>query len=705
MISRRKICFVVNELYPLHKGGIGRWIFNLLNENKGKSDIAVLLYGPNFHDVPEQKRNTLYDAMAGLADVYFLDDLLRKSRFSQEIHKSDSFDEYAYESMLLYSGLKCLSEELGLRFDYIEFIDFGGPAFYTSQASKSESWLDHTLVSVRLHSTNSIIAHHEVFDVNYTSWHSKLHDIERKALWDADIVVTHIECIAKANQDFYSFPDEWLEKIVLEVPHVILDDKIPSASSRYQQRESKIRFAFTSRLAPFKQPNLFISAAIHMLGDNAEAEFVLASYGWDEEYINKLKRMIPEIYKDKILFLSDMPETHRLEIINESIIVIPSIYESYCFLAYETLLHGRRLILNSRCLAFGDNNFWQHGVNCLLFDGSSDGLAQQMSAAIDWRPTNLNLPAPTPGYWEMRRTKSVLPPKNHEHLTVFTFADAGSQRVLSPGLSRPEISLRTLTGPWAGHKRFLEGLGGEGLVAFVLPGMSVSGEFVDWATNALEKNPEYAGVVPQYRKVSGRLSYGLRGGDLVSCAVSDLAKIGVFGAIFRRSLFENNYWELEGEHWLHAGISRAILSGSRLLASPWHGITITAGAPDQFLSDRVAAGLKKTNLGFYQEKFKALIGDTHYHYYVDEISLYADLRRENQFASELARERLGAIYEMETLIVDRDNHIAADAVLLKERMSAIEELSARIDQLEKERNSRQPSGLRRLFGGGRPGTH
>lgn len=112
---------------------------------------------------------------------------------------------------------------------------------------------------------------------------------------------------------------------------------------------------------------------------------------------------------------------------------------------------------------------------------------------------------------------------------------------------------------------------------------------------------------------------------------------------------------------------------------------VFGGTPDTLLSREMSAGITKAFLRDYTRKFGALLVETGHHQGVDEADLYRDLRSQLQNAESMARERLGAIYEMERMIIDRDNHIAADAVMLQERLDAIHTMDRRIIELEQRR--------------------
>lgn len=658
-MNNKNICFVVNELYPLHKGGIGRWIFNLLSKEKDNIHYHIVLYGDNFSSLSKGKRNEVIQTFSGIAQIYFLEEIIKKNEKLKNIRTTDTFDDFAFTSMKIYECLKSLYFNRKITFDFVEFIDYGGPAFFTTQARKTQNWLRNTQVSVRLHSTNSIITHYEAFNVEYSSWHYKLHDIERKALQDTDIVVTHIDSIAQINKDFYNFPVEWNEKIVKNFPIVLLDEDLEDKIKK--SNNNRNRFVFTSRLAPFKQPDLFIRAAIMLLDENFDAEFILASYGWDNEYSQKIKKIIPEKYKNRIVFMSNLSEEERLEIINSSTVVIPSNYESFCFLAFEALLREQSVILNSKCPAFGSYDFWQDQKNCLFFDGTVRDLAKRMKDSVEWKPVAYTLPECSEPYWKTLSASSL--PSSQEHttspnITFVSFGNSSIQNVLSPCIRRYGWKMQEIQLPSFSVRDIDHTTEGDGYICFLSPNIALNEDYILFATNALEQNPEYVGIVPQYQKPNGELNHGLNGGNLVACSVADISKIGIFGAVFRKSfLRDKELWNIEGEYWLHSGICQAVLCGRQLISSPEHFITLYAGDPDPIKSSRIVSGIFNAYFKIFYENYNACI--PYYKHYKNHESQNSgdELRDEILEVSKLARDRFSAMIEMENMIIERDSYI------------------------------------------------
>src|SRR5690606_17100493 len=117
------------------------------------------------------------------------------------------------------------------------------------------------------------------------------------------------------------------------------------------------------RLQPFKQPELFLKAAVaacrrHSVQADVPPVFAIVSYGWDRKFIADLRALIPRDLADRVLFLENLPEGARSAVLRSGAAVFPSVYESLCLAAVECLQHGRPIVLNRDCLAFTENPFF-----------------------------------------------------------------------------------------------------------------------------------------------------------------------------------------------------------------------------------------------------------------------------------------------------------------------------------------------------------
>ena len=201
-------------------------------------------------------------------------------------------------------------------------------------------------------------------------------DLERNLLERADLVVGHFPGIAARNAEFYRFGPEWCGRVHIEFPLLTRDELDGEEIRLNPSADGDPSFIFSSRLQPFKRPDLFINAAIGFLEATPEytGAFRLVSYGWDQDYIRYLKDLISPTWTNQIIIIDKVAAEERQRFLRQSIVVVPSDYESLCLFAFEASILGQKVILNRRCEAFGSFERWIDGDNCLFFDGSAEDL-------------------------------------------------------------------------------------------------------------------------------------------------------------------------------------------------------------------------------------------------------------------------------------------------------------------------------------------
>jgi glycosyltransferase involved in cell wall biosynthesis len=411
-----RICFVTNELFPLAPGGIGRMMYNFAVAN------ALSVRPVEMHFLlpasMKEKAKAVASAVKGLARVHFCPSvptgLARGVRILEQAKVSDSFDERMRESLRFLYGVLDAEHRLpnGAHFDFVEFPDFGGWAVASIAAKRAGVAFHNTQIVVRVHSTFGLIVDHEPFYHEPSNWVVAIEDLERQSLKEADIIVAHLPSIAELNAQQYGFDNAWLERVVVESPPILLSDTEQAAAATRDEAETNPTFLFSSRLQPFKRPDLFIKAAVHLVNTNSlpDATFEIVSYGWDMEYIEWLEALIPPQCRHAIRFAAKVSASERGKKIATSILVIPSDFESLCLLAYEASAMGSRVILNRRCVAFGgEPGIWKEGENCLMFDGDFLSLAAAMQKALIWSPETVSTLPDRSSYWQ--KMERVLHPE------------------------------------------------------------------------------------------------------------------------------------------------------------------------------------------------------------------------------------------------------------------------------------------------------
>jgi glycosyltransferase involved in cell wall biosynthesis len=406
------VCFVTNEIYPLNKGGIGRMLYNIAVENSRRAapaDIHFLMVWQ-----PDEVQAEIRTALAGLAQVWFCPlSGLRHGGWIAAYERSNDLTwhfGHAYrQSLMLYAALREYENHLGHGFDFIEFPDFGGWALASLEAKAAGIAFAGSRIAVRLHSTGGIVGAHQPFYEKNGYWTGCIQDMEYLALAKADIVVGHLAAIVDYNRAFYGFPQSWSDKAIVETPAFDLTDIEKHSEASAGARAVERDFIFSSRLQPFKQPDLFIKAALYFLQQHPTyaGKFRLISYGWDERYIESLRRLIPARAIERVLIETEVSAADRLAAIRGGIVVIPSNYESLCLFAYEASQLSSGLILNGKCLAFAGDEVWRHGENCLKFGGTAHSLAEAMAQAVPLVLPGKVISLPTAPYWESVRPVAV----------------------------------------------------------------------------------------------------------------------------------------------------------------------------------------------------------------------------------------------------------------------------------------------------------
>jgi glycosyltransferase involved in cell wall biosynthesis len=409
----KKILFVTNELFPFSKGGIGRLLYNYIIWNSSSpqpASISVLMLDrkPGASWAGSDLKNVK------IFDAEKLGSLTRLQTERLRAAQSPTYQMLVERSTMVSNSIEELRASYGLTFDIIEFPDLMGLA-YASIIRKAEgsNAFVNTTISVRLHSSWTLIQAAERGAHSPGEWYSAIMDIERFSLRHADLIVGHLETIVDQNQKFFGFDDNWRKRCTVEFPPILLvEDELEEPSTVQQKSDSQI-FVFSSRLQPCKRPDLFLRAAAAFLRqtENPTVQFVVASYGWDEGYIAWLGSLVPPDLADQIVIKNNLSHQERAALLSIATVVIPSIWESLCVFAYESILLGRRLILNESCLAFGDAPFWVDGENCIMFDGTVVGLSNAMQRSIGFSsPSNISLPATTP-YWTKKSSGNLRVPK------------------------------------------------------------------------------------------------------------------------------------------------------------------------------------------------------------------------------------------------------------------------------------------------------
>lgn len=108
-------------------------------------------------------------------------------------------------------------------------------------------------------------------------------------------------------------------------------------------------FLFVSRLAPRKQPRVFVEAALALLRDGSAARFVIA--GPDQGELEAVRRMIDASgFQDRFVLPGELTEPEVLDALaRATAIVLPARNEPYPMVIIEAAGVGTPIILTSEC--------------------------------------------------------------------------------------------------------------------------------------------------------------------------------------------------------------------------------------------------------------------------------------------------------------------------------------------------------------------
>ncbi|MBZ4401335.1 MULTISPECIES: glycosyltransferase [unclassified Myxococcus] len=403
----RRVCLVTDELHPFTAGGIGRVVHNLVEASLQRAaDVELHLLLPSSASMapPDVER--------------YFQGKVKAHRCAPRPEWEATFDEGGVyppvgaftdtfchaQSMELMLELRQL-EARGLLFDDIEFPDYRGWAFCSIQEKLLGCGLQGARMVVRLHSTSGMLAPFE--RQLPTKEHLGVHELERKALLDADLVVAHIPGVAELNRAYYGFAESWLDKVVQEFPPVApKQDFVPVRGEREPD------LLFVTKVQNFKRADLFVRGAAAFMRHCPEyqGKAVLACHVANTAFLTWIQSLIPQSLRERFIFTG--PAKDRDAMMREGIVVIPSDYESLNLTAYEASAAGATLVLNAGCVAFAPGSPFVDGVNCHTFDGSVEGLVAAIERA--WRsgplrPVEWTADVP---YWE----KPAPPPRALQRL-------------------------------------------------------------------------------------------------------------------------------------------------------------------------------------------------------------------------------------------------------------------------------------------------
>lgn len=382
-----RILLVTDELYPFTNGGIGRLVHNLLKQEqrRGINELHVM--------VPARRGLKPADLDCHFGTGLTLHPLEFVSPQPSWWHKgwlwlgrrAANNSRARNESRAVHLALKSLHQR-GLGFDVIEFPDYFGWAYDTLRHRD----LGATRIVVRLHGSRGVIS--EQAGLSNDANEQQMIRQERYCATHADLRVAHLGTVRTFLAQHFQLEES---SIALSFPPVL---ETPNPPTRTRPRDTP-NFWFLSKIDHIKNPELFIDGCVSFFEhhDDYQGRAIFACHNFEPAYTEQLKTRIPERLMSRFLFRGPLSAAERAEL-KGHVVVITSVFETLCLLAYEALADEAIVCLNQACPAFSGAPWTES--NCVRFAPTSTDLLRALEqAAFGCPELETTIPAPDLPYW------------------------------------------------------------------------------------------------------------------------------------------------------------------------------------------------------------------------------------------------------------------------------------------------------------------
>jgi len=374
-------CFVSYELHPTTIGGAGVLIHHAAEALlRADHEVVFLL------DVPA-------DAFARLLSEHV-------GRFPHpERVRAYRVEELCAEIPLRQGAFECVFQWKSYQFawaiarllerervDFVELFEYCGAGYYAlvNRLYAPEAGGPGPVLGARLHGSLEVLDRDGQGAVRDRDRYL-MHGLERRGLALAEAVLA-------PSRTYYE--RYYREHYGIEPERVVVSSPPKQAFPRVTRRPSvsggdgAFSIAFIGRMFHLKGVDQLVNACVMLMKQRPGLQFTVDLIGYDSvgqsvpgSYTAYLRTLIPAGLRGRFNFLGQLPHAEIAERLNDALFaVFPNRVESFCYALHEVYDAGVPVVIND-LPAFGD--FFTHGKNALVYDGTTRGLVEAMARLID----------------------------------------------------------------------------------------------------------------------------------------------------------------------------------------------------------------------------------------------------------------------------------------------------------------------------------
>ncbi len=380
------ICFASYEIHPTTAGGCGVLIHHAVDQLTAEGHQALLLLDldvATFVQFVEHDR--LGFARPGLVRAARVDDLC------EDFAPLPGASIFQIKSLRFAHALtKLLATE---PITLVEFFEYCGPGYYTFVQRLFATPEAGPVLASRVHGSVEVL---ERFGGGLLrdEAHFMQHSMERRSLALSETIFVPTRSYFDAYyRPLYHIPDE---RVVVSSPP---KQPFPKVNRRPEPGQP-FSIAFIGRIFHLKGVDQLVHAAVGLMKARPELNFTVDLIGYDSadgplgSYTEFLRTLIPARLRHRFEFLGQMGHQAIAQRLERALFaVFPNRVESFCYALHEAYDAGIPVIANA-LPAFTD--FFHHERNCLLYDGTTQGLASAMNRLINDAPLRSRITRPYP---------------------------------------------------------------------------------------------------------------------------------------------------------------------------------------------------------------------------------------------------------------------------------------------------------------------